>query len=362
MASPAAGQKAGRAAALAPSANDPRQHPESPHDGVGDVGPVVEAAPDTTTSDLQIEAEEVGADDTDSAYAESTQSITTSLKSSITSYKYENGRRYHSFKDGSYYLPNDEDENDRLDLFHHCLTLRCEGKLHYAPIGDNSQRILDLGTGTGIWAIEMADTYPSADVLGNDLSPIQPSLVPPNVRFEVDDIENEWVFSAPFDYIHARYLAGSLKDWPRLLQQAYRFTKPGGWVEFQDFDMRFYTTSGEFRPGCAMDQWSTEIITGIKSFGLEPEPGPLLEGWVKDAGFENVSHKLLPIPVGTWPKNKKLKEIGAFDLVQFLDGLEGLSLRILTTVRRWSPEEVQALLMDVRKELRDPRMQAQHNL
>lgn len=34
--------------------------------------------------------------------------------------------------------------------------------------------------------------YPSAEILGNDISPIQPSLVPPNVKFEVDDIEQEW--------------------------------------------------------------------------------------------------------------------------------------------------------------------------
>ena len=52
--------------------------------------------------------------------------------------------------------------------------------------------ILDIGTGTGIWAIDMADLYPSAVVTGTDLSPTQPSWVPPNVRFEVDDFKDEW--------------------------------------------------------------------------------------------------------------------------------------------------------------------------
>ena len=126
--------------------------------------------------------------------------------------------------------------------------------------------------------------------------------------------------------------------------------------------MQFYTTQGDFRPGCAMDRWANEIVAGIKSFGLEPEPGPQLEGWIKAAGFANVTHELLPIPVGTWPRDRKLKEVGAFDVVQFLDGLEAISLRILTTVGGWSPEEVQVLLVDVRKELRERRMQAQHNL
>lgn len=78
-------------------------------------------------------------------------------------------------------------------------------------------------------------------------------------------------------------------------------------MEFQDFNMRFYTTSGgEFKPGCPLDQWTTEVIEGLKTLGMEPEPGPKLEGWVKEAGFINVHHQVLPLPVGVWPKDKKM--------------------------------------------------------
>lgn len=54
-----------------------------------------------------------------------------------------------------YFAPNDEAENDRLDMHHHLATLLLKGRLHVAPIGKNPQRILDLGCGTGIWAINM---------------------------------------------------------------------------------------------------------------------------------------------------------------------------------------------------------------
>ncbi len=76
--------------------------------------------------------------------------------------------------------------------------------------------MLDVGTGTGIWAIDFADEHPESEVIGTDLSPIQPSFVPPNLRFEIDDVEDEWIFKNKFDFIHCRMLTGSIADWPRV--------------------------------------------------------------------------------------------------------------------------------------------------
>ncbi len=64
---------------------------------------------------------------------------------------------------------------ERIDMEHEKYFLLLDEKRYLAPIGPNPQQILDLGTGTGIWAMDIADQFPSAQVLGIDIAPIQPT-------------------------------------------------------------------------------------------------------------------------------------------------------------------------------------------
>lgn len=78
----------------------------------------------------------------------------TSITSSVYEHIMQNGRRYHRFRHGRYPIPNDETEQDREDMLHAMMLEATNGKFFYAPIKTNPQKIIDLGTGTGIWAIE----------------------------------------------------------------------------------------------------------------------------------------------------------------------------------------------------------------
>ena len=52
-----------------------------------------------------------------------------------------------------YLLPNDETENDRLDVLHEMCLQVLHRKLYLGPI-KSPQRVINLATGTGIWAID----------------------------------------------------------------------------------------------------------------------------------------------------------------------------------------------------------------
>jgi hypothetical protein len=127
----------------------------------------------------------------DEGYAESiTSSYVTSIASNIRRGIEENGRTYPVYGQHLPALPCDEDELDRNDLQHRKFHPILSGRLHLAPIGESPENILDLGTGSGIWAIDMADKYTSASVIGVDIAAVQPQWTPPNLVFEIDDVES----------------------------------------------------------------------------------------------------------------------------------------------------------------------------
>lgn len=98
-----------------------------------------------------------------------------------------------------------------------------DGRLFYAPVDEHPQKIIDLGTGTGIWALEVGDLYPGAEVLGLDLSPIQTPWVPPNVRFLVDDIEDDWLNGTGWDFAHFRVMANNLRNLEGMMDQVFTY-------------------------------------------------------------------------------------------------------------------------------------------
>jgi len=184
-------------------------------------------------------------------------------------------------------------------------------------------------------------------------------MVPVNVKFEVDDVESAWTHSEPFDFIHCRYMAVSILDWEKLVKNCFTFLSSDGWVEFQDYDLEWYSEDGSLKPDSALQRWLHHFYEAALKIGRDHQPGIKLEGWVRDAGFTKVYHQKFRTPVGRWPKDERLKTIGAWNLLNVLEGLEGFTMGLFTRVLGWKPEEVQAFLTDVRKDLQDPKIHAQ---
>lgn len=273
-------------------------------------------------------------------------------------------------------MPNDEEEQDRLGLLHHYFMLIVGGDLFRAPITQirQPQRILDMGTGTGIWAVDMADDFPEAEIVGVDLSPIQPSWAPSNCKFFIDDLESDWTFTREeaFDYIHGRVLAGGIADWERLLRQAYSHLKPGGWVEFQEYETKFTSDDGTHEKMPVMLEWAEKLDEASKRFGKRMNIAPELGRKIEEAGFVNVTDNCYKAstpwtnwwnlfltrpqtPVGSWPKNSHLKEIGRMTRITVVESIEPYTLALFTRVLGYTYEETQEYMSKVRAEFLETR-------
>ncbi|KAF9874910.1 umta methyltransferase family protein [Colletotrichum karsti] len=316
---------------------DPRSSPPRP--------------PVAVNSHVTVEPDNDFGNDLDSIDEQMSQ-YSKSLTSSIVNYPVEYGRRYHAFRAGSYKFPNDEREMERLDLAHAMMVLAMGNKLYCSPLQpERIQRVLDIGTGTGIWAIEMGDKFDHAEINGIDLSNIQPDWIPPNVKFTIDDIESPWVDNKKYDFIMCRYMGASIQNWPGLMQNIYDHLSPGGWAEFQDVNTTFYSEDGSYTPEHATYKWMNTFVGACESTGRDPSVGPKLEGWVRSAGFDNVVAQGSKVPLGIWPKHPYYKQLGWMNLKLTLDGLEALSLKLFSEMLNWTEEKITEELEKVRAEL-----------
>jgi hypothetical protein len=169
-----------------------------------------------------------GQDESTSDYAESslTSEFTSVTSNRLPPHSYDNGRRYQGLLQRRYGLPNDDVEQDREAIKHKLyVDYIYNGNLFASPIGDHPQKIVDLGTGFGYWAHDVAEKYPSARVIGTDLSAIQPIWSPPNVEFRVEDMEDEfrpWTrIYDNSDLIHMRSLLQTMRNPKRLFERCF---------------------------------------------------------------------------------------------------------------------------------------------
>ncbi|KAL8946187.1 MAG: hypothetical protein Q9222_007387 [Ikaeria aurantiellina] len=282
--------------------------------------------------------------------SEKSQSSTKSLSltGSVFEQIIENERGY---ANDSYFMPCDDQEQTRLAVTHQCYTSILNGQLSFQTIPRGVERILDIGTGIGDWAIAVAERFPDAEIIATDIACFQPSNVPPNVVFEIDDAQEEWTYAEPFDYIHIRGLSGAFTNWPALYLKAYRHLRDNGILEVADFgivnttqplsDSYLSIYNGACHSAC--EKSGTTI-------GLDHMQKTMLES----AGFSIAKNRTIDVPLGTLSPDPRKKVAGKMALIATLEGLEAVSLRLLTRHLDWKAEGVRDLCGKVQEELMTP--------
>ena len=248
-------------------------------------------------------------------------------------------------------MPNDDAEQTRLAIAHQAYLLILDGQLSMARVPQDTKKILDIGTGNGDWAIAIAQRFPNAEVIATDIGPFQPTNVPPNVFFEVDDAQGEWTYTAPFDLIHIRGLSGAFSDWTAVYQQAYKHLRPGGYLEVADFGLM---QVAEGSPDTHLKAFNGAIQAAAEKAGTRIGLEHMRKAVLENAGLSVAKSQVFEVPLGIWASNPRKKAAGKMALVAALESLEAMSMRLLTREMAWDPDDVRSLCENVSREVRRP--------
>ena len=159
----------------------------------------------------------------------------------------ENGRRYPSNGLQVHFAPTDDAQWESQEAGHLVfLILDCQRQnpLFRSELSPDAKHVLDLGTGKGNWAIDVADRFPGLKVTGVDLLlPNSDGWCPGNCRLEMDDVLKPWAWEVKWDLIHIRYCLGSFSNeqWDYVYRQSYETLASGGWLEHVENDIGWWT-------------------------------------------------------------------------------------------------------------------------
>ncbi|KAK0734179.1 S-adenosyl-L-methionine-dependent methyltransferase [Lasiosphaeria miniovina] len=286
----------------------------------------------------------------------------------------ENGRWYGTFKKGKYMFPIDEEEQDRLDFFHTMfLTVRNEELISVSIHNQENPKVLDLGCGTGIWTIDMADKFPQGFHLGLDLSLIQPEYIPANTRFMQRDIEVSWqndLEPGSWDLIHIGMMHGSISNsnWPRVYAEVARHLRPYyGVIEQIEIDWVLKSDDGSFSPNSVTAKLLDELLDAMDGFDRPMRlDSALTKQRMADAGLVDIKEEVVRLATNRWPAtdpNSDLDpEAGRWFNIGLTHGIAGLCMAPLTRGHNRTVFEIKEMADQVKEELRSRKVHGYANV
>ncbi|CAK5271236.1 unnamed protein product [Mycena citricolor] len=275
-----------------------------------------------------------------------------------------NSRLFHAHDSSPYPLPVDTPENERSDTLHFLL-YRHMGNRHYpasCPVGDllarspsRQKRVLDLCTGTGRWALDMAARFPDSQVRALDIVPIQTRYPPSNVQFFIQDVNalSDAIWDdATFDLIHARSVTMAVTSYPDVIAQVARLLRPGGIFLSGEWGLLpAFNPDRSHIPVPAMDRFFELVHTCLSQRGLPevaPSVGPMLAA---SGAFGDITPEEHYLPLGTWHPDTALHESGMAMRGAFSRFMDSVRMMILDSVIEITEDELAALYERVKREL-----------
>lgn len=129
--------------------------------------------------------------------------------------------------------------------------------------------------------------------------------------------------------------------------------KPGGWIEFQDLRLAVSCDDDTMPEDYGLAEFLVNLRNGFSAMGYDLLSLEKNRARLAEAGFTNIREMVWKVPVGVWPKDKLMKEVGMYNREVLAEALQGVSMGPYTRGLGWTSAEVEVFLTKVRKSLAD---------
>jgi hypothetical protein len=146
---------------------------------------------------------------------------------------------------------------------------------------------------------------------------------------------------------------------------------PGGALEVQDISFHLRCDDGSLPQDSAFRKWASYMLEASQNLGCPLDSVDTVRELMIEAGFVDVEKRQYAWPMNQWPKHPRLKKIGEnpqplcgrrdsdfmnvgiWTFHDFTASLSGISLALFTRGLSWSTPELEAFLVDVRKDMKN---------
>ena len=135
--------------------------------------------------------------------------------------------------------------------------------------------------------------------------------------------------------------------------------EPGGWLELQDYGLPVKSGDGTHLETNLL-RWGELLCEAARNMRrpMGSDVSEKYQEWMREAGFVDIQQPMFMWPSSSWPKDPFMKELGRWNQVNIIEGLEGFCLALLTRGLGWKKEEVDVFVAKVTKDFRDRRIHA----
>lgn len=132
-----------------------------------------------------------------------------------------------------------------------------------------------------------------------------------------------------------------------------RALKPGAWIELIEVNVLAQSYDNSLPEKSQILEFYNVMKPLTAMVGIDIDVAAKFKGYLEEAGYDSVQEEIFDLPMGDWPEDRRLKEVGRFQRFQFMGGLQAIGSALLTRVGHWSKEQVEVFLAGIRREAND---------